>query len=231
MHGRHVHGGEQAMRVILIAVALCACSKATPPTTTSGSGSAASVATDASAGLAFAADAGPRPAPKRCAADTDCGLIEGPPPSCCSGCVPQAMHVDDVAAARKECAAKPADHAKDCDQLHCNCAKHTARCTDGACTVEETACDAVAPPPPIDAAVAGECKIDGDCELVGGTPPSCCSRCGRTAMTKAQAAQANATCSRKGGDYFQRCPHLSCTCRNETARCRAGKCSVEDKPC
>lgn len=76
-----------------------------------------------------------------------------------------------------------------------------------------------------------ECAVDADCALVGGVPPDCCSRCGRTAMPAARALDVGATCAKKRGDYFKRCPHLRCTCQRETARCQAGTCTVETKGC
>jgi hypothetical protein len=76
------------------------------------------------------------------------------------------------------------------------------------------------------------CQTDADCELVNGQPPSCCSRCTATAMSKPDAERVRAECAKsRSGDYFDRCPHLSCTCVQETARCTNGACTVESADC
>jgi hypothetical protein len=103
--------------------------------------------------------------------------------------------------------------------------------TDAGTVITVAAPDAATTEP---AASTSSCTRDEDCVLVSNVPPKCCSRCSPSAMTTAQAAAANAECKRIAAgtkDYFERCPHLSCTCQTNKARCRAGACNVETSPC
>jgi hypothetical protein len=212
-------------------VFLVACTKQTrPPRETSGSGSGS-------------ASSAPVASDDDCTTDADCALVNGTPPGCCSRCEPTSVSSAAATRIHGDCAkvaqANPAYFDR-CPHLDCACTTSTPHCTNRKCTVENVPCHPTPSTPdaglaPPDASVTkAACTKDADCTLVSAAPPSCCSRCDPTAMTRADAAKAGAKCSdmeKAQPDYFKRCPHLSCMCKRSEARCRAGACVLESKGC